>query len=1827
MKYAYTIICLLLLSSAEATIRRVKAGSPAGGNGSTWALAYFNLHTAIVASSAGDEVWIAAGTYQAAAGTSYTLKTGVKVYGGFAGTETLLTQRNWITNPVTIQGNGKSVFDNNNVGNTALLDGVTITGGQSPSFGGGMINISSSPVISNAVFKQNSAVYDGGGMWNAYGSPTITNVVFSNNMAGNSNNLGNGGGMYNDEATPTVTNVVFSGNTASHDGGGMSNYRNTTGGVDTRVTNCVFYKNVAQVGGGGGLYNSYRAMPVITNCSFVGNTCASINEGAGIDNMANGASPQPSPTIVNCVFWNNIAGAAALDITSNGANPTITYSFYKNAPATGGNVASGTLSPVIDLNNGDGNDDTWMSSDDGLRLHFCNGGAAIDAGNNNAITATTDITGLVRNYDPPLAVNSGLGTAPIVDMGAYENRISLTPLDLTGTIGNAHTVPTPKELYPDYVTSVTTTGPGTVVVRWEKLENSVWVNATPASTEAQYPIPAITQTTSFRRVVRSADFCNVEYASNPVQIKVVNPTGVIEGYVRSTNNIAVKGITIQVKRLGALPGGPANYIYPTVVTAADGSYRVSPVYFGDPALPNATATFRVTPSKAGHSFNHQYLDKVLDFNSPQDLEVDFIDTTVLSITGSTKQYCANCNSTPTVTQAQYCPIDSVSIFKDLSFYSYSTFIDTAYGRFAVSITDPAVVRLEPKLTGHVFTPLFTNINVTDNVANVTFTDTTTRLITGYFTAGCNRPIGSAVLEFTDVLKTNNGDERPSCFKKYVNTSVTGYYSVRLPARKYKVKVHSFSPSSEGMDIAPLDLLQYINEWLPKDSLMADITNTNDTLNIVFNRKPELQMTGLANVCTQNFAIMKQTVTDSFTIRVFQGSPTFGCTVTDTSKLVVSTSIPANDNTASITKYPLADSGILIRLTGGTPHIIGNFQKPLNINFTDKYGRVAPAINKQVVVTGVKADIGTFATVSPEVPILVLHDPPGDASFSTWQQNKSIQTAMRMYTASEKSAGAWVQAKIGAKFQLGLVVSTENSVWGTIQGSVNVSGRNSTTDETIITSTTSQSFSTSSSPTVVGSRGDLFVGAAINLIYAGSTEVRFIPGTCTIDTVRKLIVAENGFATTYIYTDGGIRDVVIPNLQMLAGTTADTLARNRYLTQVSVWQQVLANNEANKALASFVNNYSFLGSAGPYTNTTTSSVSKVNTVEFDMVIDANLALELGFEVSGSGASAGGNVNFKMETGESEVTNITNEVVMSYTLDDDDNNDYFSVDIKTDPIYSTPVFLLKGATASCPVEEIAQPRDEMQFTVPIPILSGIPANGNAQFILKLGNTSQSQETRTYLLSFDQSSNPNGAVVTIGGSPVLTPIPFTIGANAEVQVTVTVRKEANSDVYNYEGLRFILTDACGGDSSKSGFITANFINNCSNITLAAPEENWILNSTMGNILPVIIKDYTVASLTSVTLEYSAAGTSSWSTAFTRTAAQLNTNGTTGTLVNWNITGLTDGHYKLRLKLNCSQGVVYSQRANGIIDRKRPALYGAPQPTDDEYVTGDRISFSFDEHLNVSNLNNGQVSMKRRSNNQSLPVTVSGFENKIIIMPNSPLGAFTGDTIMVVVANMEDLNGNVKTTPDTSYFSVGAFVAANGNNALNVSLQNSVVYKNSDSTMDIYFDLPENAPNDMQVNYSVSGTAVVNDDYDPVLNGDQPIYTGFTGVQGTVVILKNTKRAVVKIDPIQSNLFEDDKTIFVSLNEGGDYLLGANNFVSGKISNEDSISVYTFIGDGNFDVKSNWQDGHMPLSKLVAGKKIIIDPSGVCTLNVPLTIATGAELRVKADKQLVIMGKLELK
>lgn len=328
------LVCVLLqlaVAASAAAIVYVDKARPDGGDGTSWETAFNTLQPAIDAAYAagGDEVWVAMGDYDEArylnpmfeapgwpfedVGPLF-MRSGVDVYGGFAGDETQRDQRDWVNNVTIIDGllarNGSPACHVVFGANDSVLDGFTVRGGRMTStspclnLGGGMVNFNASPTVRNCRVEDNVITGSGGGMYNQNSLSLIEATTFEANTSTN------GGAMLNTGASPEISRCQFLENLASEfgaRGGAISNEGSTP-----LIVNCVFWKNLARspfsiASRGGGVFSGGSSSTTIVNSTFYGNVAT--NDFPDIDpNYGGGVfSEEGSLTVIkNCILWHNV---------------------------------------------------------------------------------------------------------------------------------------------------------------------------------------------------------------------------------------------------------------------------------------------------------------------------------------------------------------------------------------------------------------------------------------------------------------------------------------------------------------------------------------------------------------------------------------------------------------------------------------------------------------------------------------------------------------------------------------------------------------------------------------------------------------------------------------------------------------------------------------------------------------------------------------------------------------------------------------------------------------------------------------------------------------------------------------------------------------------------------------------------------------------------------------------------------------------------------------------------------------------------------------------------------------------------------------------------------------------------------------------------------------------------------------------------------------------------------------------------------------------------------------------------------------------------------
>jgi hypothetical protein len=311
-------------------------------DGLSWASAKRTLEDALGAACPGSEVWVREGTYYPNdadpsdwdRNQSFQLKNAVTVRGGFAGTETSVSQRTPGAHTTTFSGdlrrddvdsngdgiienrgnNTLHVFSNSNLDSTTVLEHVTVEGGYavegiSRRSGAAMVNFRASLTIRDCVFFDHFAGRDGGGVHNTESHAVFERCTFMRCRTG----AKIGVNYYGGAVCNSVSNATFS--------------------------DCMFSECSS---GCGGAVASIDSDIVFLNCSFPGNRTGKVRPNA-TPNTEGGAVYQSGGNISleNCVFENNeahdLGGAIAASCTSASF---IGCEFRSNTADDGGAVIS-----------------------------------------------------------------------------------------------------------------------------------------------------------------------------------------------------------------------------------------------------------------------------------------------------------------------------------------------------------------------------------------------------------------------------------------------------------------------------------------------------------------------------------------------------------------------------------------------------------------------------------------------------------------------------------------------------------------------------------------------------------------------------------------------------------------------------------------------------------------------------------------------------------------------------------------------------------------------------------------------------------------------------------------------------------------------------------------------------------------------------------------------------------------------------------------------------------------------------------------------------------------------------------------------------------------------------------------------------------------------------------------------------------------------------------------------------------------------------------------------------------------------------------------------
>lgn len=335
----------------------VDANATGADNGTSWPNAYTDLQDALSNTCPRTEIWVANGSYKPTASfdrfVSFELPEGVELYGGFAGGENNVNQRDWENNLTVLSGDigNNFVFDNSYniltiVGGTTpietIVDGFMIAGGNATGSspddqnGAGIKAVFPEAIVRNCIIQNNVASNDGAGIYvSGSGSITVEDCTFLNNQATDS-----GGGIMQQSVVGLTTDVTINRCRFQTNSAGQGGALYHVGEV--LVTNSIFHDNSSPDGGDAIQISSSGDLEVHA-CTFYSNDELAIkNDGNYLmrnsilfSHLGFPIENNGTEEIAYC-----LAGAALPGTNNIAASP-----LFINAP--GGNFNLQTISPAI----------------------------------------------------------------------------------------------------------------------------------------------------------------------------------------------------------------------------------------------------------------------------------------------------------------------------------------------------------------------------------------------------------------------------------------------------------------------------------------------------------------------------------------------------------------------------------------------------------------------------------------------------------------------------------------------------------------------------------------------------------------------------------------------------------------------------------------------------------------------------------------------------------------------------------------------------------------------------------------------------------------------------------------------------------------------------------------------------------------------------------------------------------------------------------------------------------------------------------------------------------------------------------------------------------------------------------------------------------------------------------------------------------------------------------------------------------------------------------------------------------------------------------------
>ncbi|MCU0430171.1 MAG: hypothetical protein MUF42_09390 [Cytophagaceae bacterium] len=371
------------------------------------------------------------------------------------------------------------------------------------------------------------------------------------------------------------------------------------------------------------------------------------------------------------------------------------------------------------------------------------------------------------------------------------------------------------------------------------------------------------------------------------------------------------------------------------------------------------------------------------------------------------------------------------------------------------------------------------------------------------------------------------------------------------------------------------------------------------------------------------------------------------------------------------------------------------------------------------VLGSKSQSGTdFITYGPEIPEMVLRDPPGSNSYAYIEKGSTFSSTSG-YTMSTSSATSLdYTTSTGVRFGIGGSITgplVESNYIQDAQYGIGITSEFNKEGNFTRTWSFNKRIATSADPEDVGADADLYIGKGTNFFMSKSHNLKILPRQYCINkgltyyetnkpyviAIMEGIVMDDQSTTFFVYSQKHILYELIPELinlrdrqflkpqyvSMLLPSHKDFGLSNddpdlsvpvsytftpsqvgemdsvAFLNQqIGIWIGMIGINEMEKAKATVVDNISIDGSAGAFSNEITETRTSADQFKRFGSVKFYSNSQAGYLYSGAGFTMNYNSNADFGLTTSGSNAITNQIKFGYVIDEHDEGDYYSIDVK-------------------------------------------------------------------------------------------------------------------------------------------------------------------------------------------------------------------------------------------------------------------------------------------------------------------------------------------------------------------------------------------------------------------------------------------------------------------------------------------------------------------------------------------------------------------------------------